>query len=98
VRPIADVTVKGRRAQIPIYELMGAYGAGSELEPDAATVRLCRLTRLAHDALVHEDFALALDRYHEIIDEFPDDTVARELIRRLGSIETPHLMPAQAAD
>jgi adenylate cyclase len=98
VRPIADVTVKGRRAQIPIYELMGAYGAGSELEPDAATVRLCRLTRLAHDALVHEDFALALDRYHEIIAEFPDDTVARELIRRLGSIETPHLMPAQAAD
>ena len=26
VRPIDDVAVKGRRAKIPIYELMGAYG------------------------------------------------------------------------
>jgi adenylate cyclase len=90
--------VKGRRGKIPIYELMGAFGAGAELEPDDATVRLCRLTRLAHAALVQEDFALALDRYHEILVEFPHDTVARELIRRVMDMDMPHPMPLQAAD
>ena len=98
VRPIDDVAVKGRRGKIAIYELLGAYGSSPELEPDAQTVRLCRLTRLAHEALVKEDFALALDRYAAILVEFPNDTVARELIRRLESLNAPHLMPAQAAD
>jgi adenylate cyclase len=93
VRPIDDVTVKGRRGTIPIYELMGAYGAGPELEPDPATVRLCRLTRLAHEALVQEDFSLALDRYHAILAEFPDDTVSRELIRRLLDTDSRTLCP-----
>jgi adenylate cyclase len=79
VRPIDDVTVRGRRAKIPVYELMGAFGADPAFEPDPATVRLCRLTRLAHEALMQEDFALALSRYHEVLAEFPDDTVSREL-------------------
>jgi adenylate cyclase len=98
VRPIDDFMVKGRRGKIPIYELMGAFGAGAELEPDDATVRLCRLTRLAHAALVQENFVLALDRYHEIFVEFPHDTVARELIRRVTDMDMPHRVPLQAAD
>ena len=97
VRPIDDVTVKGRRAKIPIYELMGAFGADPELEPDPATVRLCRLTRLAHEALVHEDFPLALSRYHEILAEFPDDTMSRELVSRLAGIESARGMQRHAA-
>jgi len=98
VRPIDDVTVKGRRSKIQIYELMGAFGAGPELEPNTATQRLCRLTRLAHDALVHGDFALALSRYEEILTEFPRDTVARELARRLADAETVPRTTAQAAE
>jgi adenylate cyclase len=98
VRPIDDVAVKGRRGKIAIYELLGAYGSSPELEPDAQTVRLCRLTRLAHEALVKEDFALALDRYAAILVEFPNDTVARELMQRLEILNAPHLMQAQAAD
>jgi adenylate cyclase len=97
VRPIDDVTVKGRRAKIPIYELMGALGAAPELKPDAATIRLCRLTRLAHEALIQEDFALALSRYHEILAEFPDDTVSHELVRRLSNIESAHRVAIQVA-
>jgi hypothetical protein len=67
---------------------MGAFGAAPELEPDRETIRLCRLTRSAHDALIQEDFALALSRYREILAEFPDDTVSHELVRRLSSIES----------
>ena len=97
VRPIDDVAVKGRRTKVPIYELMGAFGADHELEPDSEMVRLCRLTRLAHEALVQGDFALALGRYHEILVEFPDDTVSRELVRRLSSIESARRIAIQAA-
>jgi adenylate cyclase len=98
VRPIDNVAVKGRRARIPIYELRGVHGAGDELEPDTATVRLCRLTRRAHEALVDEDFALALARYREILAEFPDDGVSRELVRRLANPDAARPLPAQAAD
>jgi adenylate cyclase len=84
VRPIDDVIVKGRRSKIPIYELMGVFGAGPELEPDAETVKLCKLTRWAYEAVVHEDFAVASDRYQEILSEFPEDAVARELLNRLA--------------
>jgi adenylate cyclase len=90
-RPIDDVVVKGRRGRILIYELMGAFGADPELEPDPATLRLCQLTRLAYEARVHEDVPLALSRYHQILAEFPHDTVARELVRRLASIESPRV-------
>jgi adenylate cyclase len=84
VRPIDDVTVKGRRAKVPIYELMGVYGAEDpELEPGADIQRLCKLTRLAHEALVQEDYALASRRYREILNEYPDDPVASVLVRRL---------------
>ena len=98
VRPIDDVVVKGRRGKIAIYELMGAYGAYPELEPDPATVRLCRLTRLAHEALVVDDVALALSRYQEILAEFPGDTVSRELVRQLAGMDPARRMPVQAAD
>jgi adenylate cyclase len=85
VRPIDDVTVKGRRSKIPIYELVGALGAGPEFEPDAQAIELSRMTRLAYEALVKEDFALALDRYREILTQFPGDTVASELVGRLAA-------------
>jgi len=97
VRPIDDVAVKGRRAKTSIYELMGAFGAEPELEPDPLTVRLCRLTRLAHEALVHEDFPLALSRYQGILAEFPHDTMSNELVRRLIATEPALRLPKQAA-
>lgn len=84
VRPIDDVTVKGRRAKIPIYELVGVYGADDPgLEPDPAALKLCNMTRSAYDALIKEDYVLASRRYREILDEFPDDPVASALAGRL---------------
>jgi len=84
VRPIDDVTVKGRRSKIPIYELLGVLGAADpELEPDAATLELCRMTRLAYEALIKEDHTLASRRYREILAKFPDDPVSSILAKRL---------------
>jgi adenylate cyclase len=98
VRPIDDVAVTGRRTKIPIYELVGAFGAEPELEPDAATARLCGLTRLAHEALVRGNLPLALGRYREIVAEFPDDTVSGVMVRRLAGNEPPRSVPLQVAE
>jgi len=95
MRLIDDVTVKGRRSKIPIYELVGAYGIGPEFEPDEATLRLCRLTRTAYNALVAEDYATALSRYQEIVAEYPDDPVARTMAKRLATIDPSRLVPLQ---
>ncbi|WP_428678653.1 adenylate/guanylate cyclase domain-containing protein [Reyranella sp.] len=95
VRPVDDVTVKGRRSKVPIYELVGAYGIGPEFEPDEATVRLCKLTRAAYTALVAEDYALALARYQEIVAEYPEDPVASTMAKRLATIDPSRLVPLQ---
>lgn len=84
VRPIDEVAVKGRRSKVPIYELVGAYDLEAAFEPDAQLVRLCEMTRDAYTALVAEDLELALERYEAILVEYPDDTVAREMARRLA--------------
>jgi adenylate cyclase len=87
VRPIDDVTVKGRRSKIPIYELLGVFGANDPgLEPDPATLELCKMTRLAYEALIKEDYVLAQRRYREILAKFPDDPVASMLVRRLVTV------------
>jgi len=88
MRPIDDAAVKGRRGRIAIYELMGAFGAGPELEPSAATIRLCKLTRNAYAAMSAGDSAQALKCYQEILIEYPGDTVALTLSARLTTSAT----------
>lgn len=84
VRPIDEVTVKGRRGLIPIYELLGVYGAGEELEPSPQMLRLAALTQDAREAMIRQDTALALERYRAVLCEFPDDPVAAVLVKRLA--------------
>ena len=83
MRPIDDVVVKGRRGKIAVYELVGVYGAGAELEPCAEALRLSKLTRSAYEALIREDAGLALERYRKVLTEFPDDAVSSEFVKRL---------------
>lgn len=82
-RPIGDVIVKGRRSSVTIHELLGAFGIAPEFEPDAATLRLARLSSEAHVALVSGDKAGARALYREILDEFPADGVARKALETL---------------
>jgi adenylate cyclase len=85
VRPMGDVAVKGRRTAIPIYELLAVTGSDPEFAPDEATLSLARMSRAAHEATVTGDLELARRRYRELIDAFPADEVARELLKRLGA-------------
>jgi adenylate cyclase len=85
VRPIDEVAVKGRRGLIPIYELLGAYDAGNELEPAPSVLRLAALTRLAHEAMIRGDRDRAREHYQEVLCEFPDDSVASVMLKRLAA-------------
>jgi len=85
VRPIDEVTVKGRRSSLTIYEVLGAFGAGIGLEPTPDKVRLAELTRTAYAALVRDDKSAALDLYRKALAEFPDDGVCRALAGRLAA-------------
>jgi adenylate cyclase len=85
VRPIDDVAVKGRRAKFPIYELMGVYGADPAFEPTAADVELSKVSRAAYEAMTSGDGVRARQLYREVAQAFPQDTVAPEIIKRLGA-------------
>ena len=84
VRPIDEVAVKGRRSRITIYELLGAYGAGAELEPSPEATELARSTRGAFDAFVSGDHVTALARYREVLAAHPTDAVAALHVQRLN--------------
>ena len=77
--------MKGRRGLVPIYELIGVFGLEPELEPDARSIELCRLTRQAYEANAAGDPNVALERYRKILVDFPDDPVATEMAKRLAA-------------
>lgn len=85
VRPLDDVAVKGRRSKIKIYEVLGVFGAGPEFEPSPEDIKLSQLTRLAYDAMMREESALALELYRNVLVEFPADPVSLEFVRRITS-------------
>ena len=89
VRPIDEVAVKGRRARIAIYELLGAFGAGAEMEPSPEAAHLARLTRRAFEALVGGDHAEALARYQEVLAFAPGDRIAEIHVQRLSGPHGP---------
>jgi adenylate cyclase len=80
LRPINVVTVKGRRSDMEIYELVGIRGGDPELEATPEQIRLCQLTRHAYEAFSQGDTAAALHRYTEIQAEYPDDPLCRAMI------------------
>ncbi len=65
--------------------MLGAFGAGAELEPTDKQLRLAELTRTAFGALIRDDKVEALALYRKALSEFPNDGVCQALVRRLES-------------
>jgi adenylate cyclase len=79
-RPIRRVAVRGRSARIMVYELMGIAGsADPELQASERDLFLCRMTEAGMDSLLAGHFAEAVRLYGELVEEFPDDPVGRQM-------------------
>jgi adenylate cyclase len=82
LRRIGVVTVKGRRADMQVYELLGTRGGDPALEATPEVQRLCHLTDHAYEAFERSEWQEAEDRYRAIAQEFPDDRLARVMVLR----------------
>lgn len=83
LRPMDDVLVKGRRSTVTIYELLGATGAGAELEASRESKELVKLSAHAHELLKQGDWEGARQGLADLLERYPDDPVAMALLRRL---------------
>ena len=82
LRRIGVVTVKGRRADMQVYELLGTRDGDPDLQASPDAQRLCRMTDHAYEAYEREDWAEAEERYRAIVNDFPDDRLARVMVLR----------------
>lgn len=83
VRPLGDVQVKGRRASITVYELLGAYGSDAAFVPSPQTEALARLSTAAYRKRVKNDLQGAIQAYREILEAYPNDSLAQNALRDL---------------
>jgi adenylate cyclase len=85
LRPIDEVTVKGRRTSLHIYELFGVLDEGnpdSDLEATAEKIEQCRLTKLAYLAYTDKNWTEATRRYQELLNHYPKDHLAGKMLQR----------------
>jgi adenylate cyclase len=80
LRPISVVTVKGRRAEMEIYELVGIRGGDPALQASPAQIRLCEWTAQAYEAYRSGNIDAALTAYQDLLVEYPDDSVAKQML------------------
>jgi adenylate cyclase len=72
VRPIDQITVKGRKGEILIYELMGTRDGDSETVCSADEKELCLLTVKAFEFYTTQQYESAISVYSEMVDQYED--------------------------
>jgi class 3 adenylate cyclase len=95
-RPMRTVRVKGRSSAFMVYELMGIKETDDpELRADAAACELGTMTEAASACLERGDVTEAVRRYRMISAAFPNDPVARSLLRELAEPPVGRSEPAE---
>jgi adenylate cyclase len=82
LRRLGNVTVKGRRADLQVYEVMALKGGDASLQASPEQVRLCELSNQAYAEFENEEYAAARERYRAIVQAYPEDSVARVMVLR----------------
>lgn len=85
LRPIDEVTVKGRRTALNIYELFGvidSHDPTRALETSEEVIEQCNLTKLAHQAYTDKNWKKASSLYEELFNRFPKDNLAVNMLMR----------------
>ena len=80
-RPVKKITVKGRKHEFMVYELLGiANSDDPELKAPDRADKLCHLTRDASRHFERGELKEAARCYQEILQAFPGDPVAKSLL------------------
>jgi adenylate cyclase len=82
LRRIGVVTVKGRRSDLQVYELVGLKEGEPALRASAEQIRLCEMTNLAYAAFERGEWDNALAAFGEVALAFPEDRLARVMVLR----------------
>ncbi|TWO65519.1 HAMP domain-containing protein [Caenimonas sedimenti] len=82
IRRIGVVTVKGRRQDLQVYELMGLKDGDPELLATPQIIRLCEMTNKAYASFEDGDIGQARQRFIEITEAFPGDPLALAMIAK----------------
>ena len=81
LRPIDQITVKGRKGELIIYELLGIRDGTPETQPNEAERALCESTQTAYDLYASHDYKAALAAYEAIAQQC-GDALARVMVDR----------------
>lgn len=82
LRPIDTVTVKGRKGELLIYELLAIRDGDEEVAATADEMTLCNMTTAAYAHYAHDDFVGAHSAYAAIREKFPADMVAQRILEK----------------
>jgi adenylate cyclase len=82
LRPIDTITVKGRKGELLVYELMAIKGADADVGGTAQEIDLCVATVDAFAIYSGGDLVGALAAYQDILQRYPADPVAVRMIAK----------------
>ncbi len=87
VRPIDLITVKGRKSEIPIYELLGTRDGDPESAPTVFQQELSRATERAYHLFVNGDYSHALEEYSTNAEKF-NDVLSEVMAKRCREMQS----------
>ena len=90
VRPIDQITVKGRKGELIIYELMGVKDGDAETAPTEIEKELCIFTKKAFDLYMNGLYVEALVIYEDLVLRF-DDGLAAVMVAKCRNKINPNL-------
>jgi adenylate cyclase len=82
LRPIDMVTVKGRKGELPVYELLAIRDGDAEVAATEDEIALCNMTTAAYASYMQRDYARAQVAYEGILKCFPGDGVALRMAEK----------------
>lgn len=82
LRPIDTVTVKGRKGELLIFDLIAILDGDPEVTPSPDDLALCDLTTTAYGHYAQGAFLPAIDAYQAVLARFPGDRVAQRMLEK----------------
>ena len=88
MRPIDQITVKGRKGDLIIYEILGTRDGSEETQPSEIQKQICALSEIAFGFYSNKNFSAAENAYFNILKIKPDP-VADVMIKKCREMLAP---------